>query len=75
MYSYLFTDIILLAGRLQETVQEVKYRPFKQLICVCISDIVMDRPSASGICQEIGEIQKCPTAIAYEALTSQVSLL
>ena len=72
---YLFTEIILLAGRLQETLQEVKYKPFKQLICSCISEIVIDRPSASGICQEIGEIQKCPTAIAYEALTSQVSLV
>ena len=70
---YLFTEDILTAGRLQETVQEVKYKPFKQLICLCVSDIVMDRPNASVICQEIAEIQNCPTAIAYEALTSQVS--
>ena len=35
----------------------------------------MDRPSASVICQEIAEIQNYPTTtIAYEALTSQVSL-
>ena len=70
---YLFTEVTLTAGKLQETVQDVKYRPLKQLICSCITDNVMDRPNATQVCQQIGEIQRSPTAVAYEALTSQVS--
>ena len=41
---HLFTEVTLAAGRLQETVWDVKYKPLKQLICSCISDNVMDRP-------------------------------
>ena len=72
---HLFTEVTLTAGKLQETVQDVKYKPLKQLICSCISDNVMDRPNATQVCQQIVEIQRSPTAVAYEALTSQVSYL
>ena len=72
---YLFTEVTLTAGRLQETVQDVKYKPLKQLICSCINDNVMDRPNANQVCQQIVEIQKSPTAVGYEALTAQVSYL
>ena len=72
---YLFTEVTLMVGKLQETVGDVKYKPLKQLICSCISANVMDRPNASQVYQQIGEIQKSPTAVAYEALTSQVSYI
>ena len=72
---HMFTEVTFTAGRLQETVQDVKYKPLKQLICSCINDNVMDRPNASQVCQQIVEIQRSPTAVGYEALTSQVSYL
>ena len=71
----MFTEITLTAGRLQETVQDVKYKLLKQFICSCINDNVMDRPNASQVCQQIVEIQTSPMAMGYEALTSQVSYL
>ena len=72
---HLFTEVILTVGKLQEVVQDIKYKPLKQLICCCISVNVMDRPNASQVCQQIVEIQNSPTSVAYEALTSEVSYL
>ena len=70
---YLFTMVTITAGKLQDTIEDVKYRPLKRLICSCISSNVMDRPNAGQVCRQIIEIQNCPTSVAYEALTSQVS--
>ena len=70
---YLFTTVTITAEKLQDTIEDIKYRPLKQLICSCISNNVMDRPNAGQVCRQIVEIQNCPTAVAYEALTSQVS--
>ena len=69
----LFTDATLTTERLQEAVDDIKYNSLKQLICSCITDNVMDRPTASEVCHEIIDIQTSPTAVAYEALTSKVS--
>jgi len=68
-----FTEVTLTIEKLQETVESIKYGLFKQLICSCINEIVMERPDANGVCQLIYKIQCSPTAVAYDALASKVS--
>ena len=71
----LFTDARLTTDRLQEAVDDIKCNSLKRLIYSCVSDIVMDRPTASEVCHQTIVIQTSPTAVAYEALTSKVSYL
>ena len=71
----LFTDATLTTERIQEAVDDIKYNSLKQLICSCITDNIMDRPTASEVCHRIIDIQTSPATVAYEALTSKVSFL
>lgn len=71
----LFTDAMLTADQLQQAVDDIKYNLLKRLICSCVSDNVMHRPTASEACHQTAVIQTSPTAVAYEALTSKVSCL
>lgn len=68
----LFAEANLTVEGLQGTVKDIKFDSLKQLICSCISDNALDRPTARGVCQQICEIQASPTAVAYEALTNKV---
>ncbi|XP_065910032.1 uncharacterized protein [Dysidea avara] len=64
-----------LIGNYKEIQQGIsKYEPLCNLIQGCLSDIAVNRPGASIVCQQLEEVKKNPTTIAYDVLNSKTSL-
>ena len=60
-------------GNYKEIQQGIsKYEPLHNLIQGCLNDNVINRPSASAVCQLLEEAKRSPTTVAYNVLNSKV---